>query len=108
MNACECKTEDDVLKHLVSFLTWYYPELPADERGWQLQMGYRRAFTNHQVWYHAESGRYAWYISEEKEWITGDETNALMFNSFADLLSGVARKHTSIWSFVGDSNTPVE
>lgn len=85
----QCKNVDDVVKFLVHRLIWI-PE-PPTQLGWTQQFGYRCAYYNQQVWYHAESGRYAFH-SDKPYWNPKSEPNLGMYNTFHSLLEGVAEK----------------
>jgi hypothetical protein len=86
-----------VVKYLVTWLR--ETDYEEETNGWKLEMGFRRGFCIHQVWHHIITGRYAFYVHETDDWDKEDERadGVTIFNSFMQLLAGVADRHAECW-----------
>lgn len=96
MEVSECQTEDDIIKFLVSKLTWI-PDPPV-QKGWRQQFGYRQAYFIQQVWYHPDTKRYAFHSDEYDNWNPDSPPNLGMYESFETMLTGVAKRYAALWA----------
>ncbi len=99
MDPSTCKTRDDILKFLVSKLSWI-PDGPT-QKGWKQEFGYRHSYFLQDVWYHQETGRYAFHSDEYDNWNPDTTPNLGMYNSFEDMLHGVPDLYYRLWKSRG-------
>jgi hypothetical protein len=92
MRAEDCKSTDDVVQHLASELKWIDEEVKVGT--WVQKMGFRRSFVISQVWYNNDTKKWAFHVSDDEY---SGEPNMGSYQSFTDLLSGVAQKYASLW-----------
>ena len=100
MDRFTCKTRDDVVKYFVSWLRTVDREGEVVyKNGWRLEMGFRLAFHIHQVWFHEDTGRYIFHVSEEKDW-DGIEKNITVYSSFIKMLDGISDRQAYAWNIL--------
>ena len=102
MQVGDCRTRDDIVLHLVSWLQWIPPSEQPTIEGWTQVMGYRRAFNTHQVWRHT-SGRYAFHVNDPaNEHDDFDQSsfsaNIAEADTFEALLHRTADRYSTHWT----------
>ncbi len=95
MEASECKASDDVVKFLTSRMMWI-PH-PPTQKGWVQQFGYRHYYWIQQVWFNPATDQYAFHSDEFDSWDTTKLPNLGMYNSFQEMLQGVANYYVRLW-----------
>ena len=106
MEPVECKSKDDIIKYLTSRLAWN--DDPPVQKGWVQQFGYRQAYWIHQLWFHPETGRYAFHSDEFDNWNTESDPNLGMYSSFNDMLQGVAEVYKNLWESRSGNSLDIE
>lgn len=96
MEASSCKTTDDVMKFLTSHMMWI-PD-PPTQKGWIQQFGYRHYYWIQQIWFNPATGQYAFHSDEFDSWDTNTPPNLGMYNSFQEMLQGVANIYLQKWN----------
>ena len=96
MEPSACDKKDDIIKFIVSRLIWI-PDPPVID-GWRQEFGYRQAYWTQQVWHHPATNRYAFHSDEFDVWNPASEPNLGMYESFEDMLNGVAQKYHDLWN----------
>lgn len=96
MEASSCKTDDDIIKFLVSHMIWN-PDPPA-QRDWVQQFGFRHYYWIQQVWFNPATGQYAFHSDEFDSWDADTTPNLGMYNSFHEMLQGVAETYQRRWN----------
>lgn len=97
MDPCACNSKDDVLKFLVSRLAWIHEECPV-RKGWRQELGYRHFYYIQQVWHNPATGQYAFHSDDDNGWDPDTPPNMGMYDTFSDLLSGVADRYHQLWT----------
>lgn len=100
MQAEKCKTTDDIIKFLVSHMIWN-PEPPA-QREWVQQFGFRHYYWIQQVWFNRSTGEYAFHSDEFDSWDADTVPNFGKYDSFQNMLRGVAELYMRRWNTSSD------
>lgn len=96
MDPIHCATRDDIVKYLVSKLTWIKEEDQKNVGGWKLQMRYTRNSVTQQVWYNKEKNLYA-FNNDDTDIFNGFNANMGNYYSFIEMLQGVADIYYISW-----------
>lgn len=94
MDAKDCRTLEDIIVFLVSNLKWC--DNPTAVDGWKQIMGFRRAFCIHQVW-KSDDNHFVFHVDDYEGWDPTTEPNMGRYDSFMDLLQGVAKRYHKLW-----------
>jgi hypothetical protein len=81
---------------LASRLTWVADDRPT-AKGWVQELGYRHYYYIQQVWHNPTTGKYAFHSDEYEAWDPDTEPNLGMYDSFAEMLTGVASRYKHLW-----------
>jgi cold shock protein len=92
MRAEDCKTNDDIMLHLVSHLQWIDTDVKVGP--WEQKMGFRRHCFISQVWHNTQTNAWAFHVSDDE---FAGEPNMGVYKSFTELLLGVAQKYSVHW-----------
>ena len=98
MDPTKCKSIEDVKVYLVSWLTCDFDHALPRQGDWEMVLGFRRAYSMHQVWRNKETNQCAFHVSETDDWSPGLEPTMGMWESFDEMLSGVAKAYHRVWS----------
>ena len=98
------QTLDDVKEYLTSWLAIVQDDNaePIDFQGdeWFQTHGFRRGFMKHQVFSESKNHRFTFHVTEEGGWDGTKEPNMGVYDSWIDMIDGVAMKYAIAWKLV--------